>query len=203
MKAKRSRFRRILKRTGVVLCVVMLGLWAASAFWVVGWAEDGPKQRTIILGDGCILLIQYCQYCAPSETWCDITLWLRAYETPGWHWEDNDYWASIGGCDDGEDRRDACLDVVVVANFAGLGPPRMTRFRHPHAGGIVGKGARIDIPLWLPFLIMAIPTAFMFWRDRKRIPAGHCSTCGYNLTGAEHERCPECGEACEETWAGA
>jgi len=58
------------------------------------------------------------------------------------------------------------------------------------------------IPLWLPFLIVALPTAFLFYRDRKRIPQGHCSTCGYNLTGAEHERCPECGAACDSTGQG-
>ncbi len=62
----------------------------------------------------------------------------------------------------------------------------------------------VTIPLWLPFLLVALPTAFMFYRDRKRIPPGHCSTCAYNLTGAAHERCPECGEPTEmagDIWA--
>ncbi len=58
-------------------------------------------------------------------------------------------------------------------------------------------GSCYYIPNWLPFLLVAAPTAFMFYRDRKRIPPGHCKTCGYNLTGAEHERCPECGVACD------
>ncbi len=57
----------------------------------------------------------------------------------------------------------------------------------------------ILIPLWFLFLIVALPTAYLFYRDRKRIPPGHCSTCGYDLTGAEHERCPECGAKKAET----
>ena len=57
------------------------------------------------------------------------------------------------------------------------------------------------IPLWLPFCGIAIPTAIL-WRRDRRPRKGHCSHCGYNLTGAEHEKCPECGagvpaKACE------
>ncbi len=60
------------------------------------------------------------------------------------------------------------------------------------------QGTSYEIPHWLPFILVALPTTFMFYRDRKRIPPGHCKTCGYNLMGAEHERCPECGETCED-----
>jgi hypothetical protein len=52
----------------------------------------------------------------------------------------------------------------------------------------------IFLPLWIPFLIVAIPTAFLWWRDRRRIPPGHCQKCGYNLTGNMSGICPECGE---------
>jgi hypothetical protein len=63
-----------------------------------------------------------------------------------------------------------------------------------HDDGRLNQITAVFVPLWLPVFFVALPTAFMFYRDRKRIPPGHCSTCGYNLTGAEHERCPECGE---------
>ena len=53
-----------------------------------------------------------------------------------------------------------------------------------------------EIPLWLPFLAIAIPTAYLFHRDRP-LP-GHCQGCEYNLTGNESGVCPECGTSAEK-----
>jgi len=52
----------------------------------------------------------------------------------------------------------------------------------------------ILVPLWIPFLLFAIPTVYLWWIDRRRIPPGHCQKCGYNLTGNVSGVCPECGE---------
>jgi hypothetical protein len=52
----------------------------------------------------------------------------------------------------------------------------------------------VAVPLWLLWVAFAIPTAFLWYRDR-RPPRGHCRSCGYNLTGNESGTCPECGEA--------
>ena len=49
----------------------------------------------------------------------------------------------------------------------------------------------VFIPFWMPSVLIAIPTARLFWRDRKR-PPGHCQRCGYNLRGLTVARCPEC-----------
>ena len=49
-----------------------------------------------------------------------------------------------------------------------------------------------NLPLWLPLLAAAIPTAFLCLRDR-RPPKGHCPSCGYDLTGNSSGVCPECG----------
>jgi hypothetical protein len=49
------------------------------------------------------------------------------------------------------------------------------------------------LPLWLPLVIIAIPTAILWHRDRRRYPPGHCRQCGYNLTGNESGKCPEMG----------
>lgn len=51
-----------------------------------------------------------------------------------------------------------------------------------------------QLPLWIPFLAVIVCTALWWWRDRRRIPAGHCLKCGYDLTGNVSGVCPECGE---------
>jgi hypothetical protein len=59
------------------------------------------------------------------------------------------------------------------------------------------KGDRADghlfLPLWIPLVIVAVPMAILWWRDRRRLPPGHCRQCGYNLTGNVSGVCPECG----------
>ena len=62
----------------------------------------------------------------------------------------------------------------------------------------VRTNTRTLIPLWLPLVIVAMPTASLFWLDRRRrIPPGHCQRCGYNLTGNISGICSECGEPCK------
>jgi len=55
-----------------------------------------------------------------------------------------------------------------------------------------GKTWDLILPLWIPFLVVAVPTTYLWWTDR-RIPPGHCQNCGYNLTGNVSGVCPECG----------
>ncbi|MGD8451928.1 MAG: hypothetical protein PVJ57_08925 [Phycisphaerae bacterium] len=52
------------------------------------------------------------------------------------------------------------------------------------------------IPLWLPLLLVGLPTALLWWAAYwpHREP-GRCPECGYDLTGNVSGRCPECGKA--------
>lgn len=57
------------------------------------------------------------------------------------------------------------------------------------AQGVYSRGLW---PLWVPFVTLALPTAWLWHRNRPRIPPGHCS-CGYSFTGNTSGICPECG----------
>jgi hypothetical protein len=51
----------------------------------------------------------------------------------------------------------------------------------------------VMVPLWSVFAVLALPTVFLWYRDR-RPPRGHCQRCGYNLKGNLSGVCPECGD---------
>jgi len=53
----------------------------------------------------------------------------------------------------------------------------------------------VYLPLWIPFVLIGLPTAWLWRRDRRRPRPGCCAACGYDLTGNVSGRCPECGTA--------
>jgi hypothetical protein len=53
----------------------------------------------------------------------------------------------------------------------------------------------LEIPLWIPWVLVAAPTAWLWWLDR-RTPHSLCPKCRYDRTGlAPDAACPECGRA--------
>jgi len=61
-----------------------------------------------------------------------------------------------------------------------------------------GTTAYCWYPLWPALPVVVIPTALLWFVDRRRrILPGHCQKCGYNLTGNVSGRCPECGQPVE------
>ena len=102
---------------------------------------------------------------------CSITIWQGFVYF---------YWGHIPGGDE------LPVWAMVRADEFGLGwwPRSWYRSTPYHA---------VSAPLWLPLLLVALPTAFLWYLDR-RLPRGHCQACGYDLTGNVSGVCPECGE---------
>lgn len=74
------------------------------------------------------------------------------------------------------------------------------RVEHPSERGWVVERKAI-LPLWFPALAcLTLTTAFPIrraWNQRRRsvrVARGLCPACAYDLRGAAHERCPECGQ---------
>jgi hypothetical protein len=52
------------------------------------------------------------------------------------------------------------------------------------------------VPLWVPFIFIAGPSAWCAWHRRTKLGEGGCRVCGYSLAGlAAGAACPECGRA--------
>ncbi len=66
----------------------------------------------------------------------------------------------------------------------------------PHYSSQAPGELVIITPLWMPFLALALPTAWLFWRDRRLAGPRDCVSCGYDLVGlAPGAACPECGKS--------
>lgn len=52
------------------------------------------------------------------------------------------------------------------------------------------------VPVWFVVIVLALPGARWIARRHvavSRVREGRCEACGYDLRGAAHDRCPECG----------
>ncbi|MCC6359748.1 MAG: hypothetical protein IT450_13465 [Phycisphaerales bacterium] len=96
-----------------------------------------------------------------------------------------------------------------TANYFGLGESRVRFFHYDRSLSVAAgeflrafatlpdlqatsKLRTLTIPLWLPLLMIGIPTASC-WRRLRRPAPGCCKKCGYDLTGNVSGTCPECG----------
>lgn len=175
-----SRKRRVAKWVGLCVCVFILIAWAASSiihFGVThpiipriqsGTADSYSNGKKIATG--------------PPMYWARYdSLFHGQITINGLASTVNDGWmvGGIGGLG------------LSLDNF-GFVPPRAWR-----GSTIPGAPASlvVMIPMWLPFIVIAVLTALLWHRDR-RPPTGHCDLCGYDLTGNESGVCPECAAPC-------
>ena len=173
MKYRRpSRFRRVAKWVGLAVCVFLTTAWAVSTVFQFG------VTRTILPR---VLSPANWDKTLPPIYWVRLyTLYRGKVTINGLAVAKDEDWGVNG----------PFAATLSLSDF-GFVLPNSRRF-----SGIPGVSARLTviIPLWLPLIVFGIPTACCWFYDRR--PAkGHCQTCGYNLTGNESGKCPECATA--------
>jgi hypothetical protein len=164
-----SRIRRIAKWGGVLVCVVIAAVFLSSAHRPIGG------------------LTESCLYGAGVSGGVAWFAWTRPREEI-------------------EEAYEALSSTASQPVFSSPGPFYLPELMIPFSprswwnGGPLGRlGSTwrtryVTVPLPSLFVLFAIPTAYLFWRDRRRFPPGHCRRCGYDLTSNVTGRCPECGE---------
>ncbi|MBN2562525.1 MAG: hypothetical protein JXQ75_16495 [Phycisphaerae bacterium] len=167
---RRSRSRRRLKYTGLVLSALFLVLWGISTFirFAYTWTHAQGFQVFVFGGGGFFYYVRE----GPRE-----------FE---WIAKELDCWRSA---------RDPVIVRPRHRQQFGLWLPT-TESRSFDLSGLSQKtysAYDFIMPFWPLFAITAIPTAFLIWRQRRQIPLGCCQKCGYNLTGNTSGICPECG----------
>jgi len=163
------------KWAGLSACFALFGLWVTLINYSAKFTLDAATQ--IRMNHGMIGVGRHVG--PPSE----LAAYLGSFPPPrrGWTWTratPNPMFESL--------RRRWGLQLPIIWS------PVLSSAPYPNVRWQV-----FYFPLWIPFLIFALPTAFVWYRDRRRIPVGHCGRCGYDLTKNESGVCPECGVVCE------
>jgi hypothetical protein len=126
---------------------------------------------------------------------------LRREYDPGLRLNLGQYAAVSADCDDSETFQYAVMTADYHLDWHRFGiawprPPVPVRLRmlsqiDPTPVTVVAS------PTWAVIAVLLLPMGLwggIGWRQRRRVKAGHCANCGYDLR-ATPEKCPECGRA--------
>jgi hypothetical protein len=179
---------------GYVLCVPV-GLYT----WSLAYRRVCPKEVQPCRGCGSLLIARQkrCSRCgrfrAPWLKWTGevftaaiLGLWLvsgvrtQYWNVGGW------YFLLSSGAVSGNCPTWMSFDSRLEWNEWKIWRPAFSQT--PFVTGFV-------LPLWIPLVLVVIPTALLIRRDWRRYGPDLCSKCGYNLTGNVSGVCPECGQA--------
>ena len=177
--ARLGRKGRILKWAGAVVSSLIAMMWTASLFWA-GWYRSAVRETA----DEWFVWVVDIEG-GKLDLGCGLT---SPYFAAGVFVPNLDHDLDHSGHWFGvrlKERREWTY-ITWMPDDPYTGTER-TRQGRPLPWAVV-------MPLWIPFVLVAVPTAYLWWRDRRRIPPGHCRNCGYNLTGNVSGTCPECGQ---------
>ena len=162
-----GRKGRMLKWAGLLACLLIASTWTASTIWGLDYVTvEGPQSPA-------------------STSPVGGTYTLRVTSI---------FWIS-DGCF-GYDHFQLLYSATPPGWDASPHPLRLSWSPSVSKTPYAGRPAiQIVLPLWLFFTPLFLPTAFLWWLDRRRIPSGHCQRCNYDLTGNVSGVCPECGSA--------
>jgi hypothetical protein len=155
------------KWTGLGICAIFALAFAATPWWYFGW-RIGSSHVDVMSGSIHLIGVE-------GLTW-DWPRWesgRNLYMPSQWP-SQLCWWISI----------EPSSEITTIMTTT-TGTRRPIKQRTP---------SYIIMPLWIPFILVAVPTAILWWHDRRRhFRAGRCRRCGYDLTGNVSGRCPECG----------
>jgi hypothetical protein len=170
---RRPRLRKVLKWCGTATCVLILVVVAVTHRWYIYYA-DAYDDRRDSWG------LQVTVACGSVYVWC-------TYGTPCVH----PNWHTSRG------RALQAKRFPLRQIYGDRWQRRLVLWFYldgPRLLSIPGLSVvGVRVPLWPFFLLTFIPTAYLWYRDRRTIPPGHCPKCGYDLTANESGACPECG----------
>lgn len=169
---RRPRLRRFLKWAGLAGSAVFLIAWGVSVFFACAYvwhrAPSAEELRDPDFSGGYEASAWLSNGCFRFER-------FASYKT-----RIEPYWLF---------KRDRGATMIWVPRSSPL-VAQQSRGPNPIRKAV---GSQTFFPLWIPFVLIAVPTAFLWYGDRY-IPPGHCQKCGYDLTGNTSGVCPECGE---------